>query len=627
MSAGSLITVEQLGKTVKAKYPAYASKSDTEVGQAVLKKYPQYSSRVQPAAPVAPKPEDRTVGNYLKEGAYGVGRGLRNDATGIAQTVAHPIDTVEGMMQQANESGEAAGKEFRDLKGVPLGQRLGATALAGLEKAPVIGGMVQKAEQGGERMASPEGFGAAMEGVTTFAAPELAGKGVAKFIKKAPDAARAVSGTGPSVTADLAKETKSANDASAAKASEAKAVEDRRGSLQRNIHEQSRELQGRIETARNNALKEGNEKYAALSEKLNAVPADSAALQSAVAEASEKLKGSETVPPILKSITSRLNRGDFVEHGGMKFGPGTPLYESVKAKGELPGGASTPLGYKDLQGYYSELGTELSKGNLPGDVYKALDTLHESIGEEMQKIADSKGLGQQLTDARNYWRKMKQTFGRPPSVRDAATKTLNSLSPEFAKQEKVGNAVRLLGDYDPEIAKGATDVTEARKSLKSLPKAKPTEAVPKKIGVEDIQGAKLKSLQGRAQKIRSYTSRAAMYVTGYRSLIAIGRAMTGDVGALASLPADIAEGGALVAGGHAVASFLENPKVANMLTRATPADVAQIPPEMRGDLGSLVQAAQKKGIKVAPALLAATTGAAVGGQSRKGVSAALSPTP
>lgn len=129
--------------------------------------------------PIAPNgPEDRTVGNYVSEGVSGIGRGLKNDVLGMYQSAIHPIDTAEGVMKQANESGEAAGKEFRDLKGVPLGQRLGATALAGLEKAPLIGGMVQHAEEGGEQMGSPESVGAAAEAITTFGAPELAGKGV-----------------------------------------------------------------------------------------------------------------------------------------------------------------------------------------------------------------------------------------------------------------------------------------------------------------------------------------------------------------------------------------------------------------------------------------------------------------
>jgi hypothetical protein len=145
------------------------------------------------------------------------------------------------------------------------------------------------------------------------------------------------------------------------------------------------------------------------------------------------------------------------------------------------------------------------------------------------------------------------------------------------------------------------------------------------VGAEDIRAAKQKSLESHAQKIRSYTSKAAMYVTGYRSLVSIGRAMTGDLGALAQLPADLAEGGVVAAGGHAFASFIENPKIANMLTRATEADVSQIPPAMRGDLSSVVQAAQRRGIKVSPALIRAAQGSAVVGQGKKRIAAALQP--
>lgn len=41
------MTIEKFGATIKSKYPAYSSYSDTEIGQKMLDKYPQYASKVQ----------------------------------------------------------------------------------------------------------------------------------------------------------------------------------------------------------------------------------------------------------------------------------------------------------------------------------------------------------------------------------------------------------------------------------------------------------------------------------------------------------------------------------------------------------------------------------------------------
>ncbi len=550
---------------------------------------PKYTVEDAPSAPPPGiHPEARTLGNYLKEGVYGVGRGLKNDVLGTMKAIADPTQAVTDLARQTYDAGSAAATEFRDTKGAPTGQRIGATTLTALENAPVIGGMVQKAEEGGERMGSPEAVGAAAEGIISFEAPGLVGKGVAKILPKAVEAGksavRSAAGTGPKVTAKLVEDAKAENAASAAKATEAKAVEAKRGSLQKDIHEKSRETQARIETARENALKEGNQKYSAVNEALNEFPADMDKLQGAYADAAQSFGDAAAIPPIIKRLEKSMNE---------------------------------PLTYADEQKVYSELGRELSKGTLPGTTYHAYDTLHEAVGNDMQRIADSQGMGQQLTDARNYWRRMKQTFGKPYVARDAASKTLRTLSPEFSKEEATGNATRMLGHYDPEIPRVAGDVTEARRGLKSLPKAKPTEPVVRKIGADDIRGAKTESIAKKANKIETSGNGLA---NTFAFLGAIRSALHGDIGGVGM---DIAARGAYGVGKSGVAKLLRSKPFVEWATKATPADVAQIPPEMRGDLGSIIQAAKAQGINVSPAL----TAAAMAGQSRKGVGAALGATP
>lgn len=223
----------------------------------------------------------------------------------------------------------------------------------------------------------------------------------------------------------------------------------------------SSELRGRVETARENATQIGNEKFNGVNEKLNTIPADMEKIHSLYGEANGVLGETQTEPPAL----SRL--GKSIEHG-----------ES--------------LSYKDLQAMYSELGKELSKGTLDGRVYHAYDMLHEGVGDEMQRIADSKGEGQSLTDARNYWRRLKQTFGKPLSFTDNATAAAKSANPDFVPDDAQANRMRLLGSYDPEIPKVVEHIGNLRKGLEALPKegplrdavtvppAKPTtEALPK----------------------------------------------------------------------------------------------------------------------------------------------------
>ena len=170
------MTLEQFGQKIKAKYPQYSSLSDTDVANKVIAKYPQYKSSIIQAPPTsnpnALHPEARTAGNYGSEIARGVGRGLKNDVVGAYETVRHPIDTVTGLATQGRVAAKAASREWRENASAPLAQRVAASALGGMEEAPVIGGMVQRVEQGGTELASPEGVGAAAEGITTFAAPE-----------------------------------------------------------------------------------------------------------------------------------------------------------------------------------------------------------------------------------------------------------------------------------------------------------------------------------------------------------------------------------------------------------------------------------------------------------------------
>ena len=339
-------------------------------------------------------------------------------------------------------------------------------------------------------------------------------------------------------------------------------------------------VRARIETARENALKIGNDKYAAVNPSLNPIEADPEFMQGAIADALESLKGSKSEPTLLKDITKKQERGD-------------------------------AFTYEDLQGDYSRLGKELSKGTLPGDEFHAYDELHEAIGKEMQRIADSEGKGAELKDARDYWRRMKQTFGKPLTQTDAATGVLRSASPDLAEQDTIANRVRLLGSFDPEIPSEFKRLSEAQEDSKGAPKPAPGETG--KVSSRNIREAKESNVHKRADYIRQRALTVATFVTGYKALASVTRAMMGDPAALEGLPVDVGEGVAVLTGFHGLASLLESPKVLKLLTEPTERDLAQIPPELRGDLKTVVQQAQKQGIKVSPTLAALIGATAVRG--------------
>jgi len=133
-----------------------------------------------PSAPTQapPQPEDRTAGNYARETIYGVGRGLKNDLVGAIATVQNPFGAANDLYEQTGTALKSARDAYTQTKGTGAAPRAAATALTFLENAPIVGGMVRKAEEGGTKPLSPESVGAAAEGITSFAAPEALAKGV-----------------------------------------------------------------------------------------------------------------------------------------------------------------------------------------------------------------------------------------------------------------------------------------------------------------------------------------------------------------------------------------------------------------------------------------------------------------
>lgn len=389
---------------------------------------------------------------------------------------------------------------------------------------------------------------------------------------------------------DKSQEVKASNEA-------AEGVKSRKTALQRGVKRLDPELKEGLEATRKKVNAEANKRYNDLADNLNSKPANPEFLETALQDAFEKIKGSDTETTILKDMSKKLGKGDTLQ-------------------------------YEDLQGYRSEIGRELSKGNLPGDVFHAYKGLQEQITNEMQRIADANGQGEQFRDARDYYRRYAETFiDRGSPVRKSLESTERG-GVVKALRGKDQSGIQSVAQFDPEIARrlntvrGHADEAAGIRVSNAPPKTtpalppKPATVLPKvsKIGPAEVQGANAEALAKRSDAIRN---RGGTWANTFVILDGIRNAIHGN---FAGIGTDIAVRGVFGAGKTALANMLERPDVVNFLTQPTPQQIAAIPPELRGDFPAIIKTAQTQGIKVSPTLLAA-----FGSAPKKSVASALQP--
>jgi hypothetical protein len=579
----------------------------------------------------------------------GVGENVKNIVNnvgvGMWQTIAHPIKTAESMAASITP-GLTELNAYRKAHGLPVSaedEQFAATPNP-------IKGAYQMLTGGHAGEQIPQAVGSAI--VMGRVVPSIEGA-----LDLAPRAARgavdAVAGTGPRVTRALAEKTVADNAADATKVGDAnsiaalKAEATRRAELSKHNADVAKHEAGKaasntklqkdlsaqreiapteqrianaksarlaaVETAREDARKIGNDNYNAVKTVMDGVPARDDFYKELT---SREIPGSKGQPSILKAMEAKAKSGK-------------------------------PVVYQDLQSDFSTLGNEISKGGLPGDVFNAYSDIHEAIGDEMQRLADSQGepidtakvprkmvegkatdepaystdMGKAVYDARAYWRRMKQTFGKTKEMNDAATKAIGG-----GKDEAQENHIRLLGSFDPQIPQLHSLVQTLEAKAKSLPKPVPERVLmrnvaesrtappklkltppeppklpaPRKIGAEDVQPVKAAKATDRAAYVRHIGQRAAVYGVASAPLEIAAGIFRGSpiLEAIGVLQAPAA-----LATTEAIARFLENPRFVKFVSQATPRDVAEIPADIRGDFPNLVKAAQAKGIKVSPALL------------------------
>jgi hypothetical protein len=399
--------------------------------------------------------------------------------------------------------------------------------------------------------------------------------------------------------------------------------------------------------------------FDAVREKVGTVTRPGADLGTAARAALTKISGSSTVPKPFSDILGKYPETDpeFIEYQGAQIPKTNRLYDVLKQQGM--GTGAPPVTFGDLQGYYTETGAELAKGTLPGDVYLATKELHNAIGDMMQEMASGAGAGKEFWDSRVFYRNYMDAFHEPTGPSGSGSpiaQTLLAKDPAVAVDKFAGDAgdrgIANLRRYSDSLANLAQNVRSAaqekitipaRKSAAdiSAPEAKPVpaganlplpgvvepvpapraanlslppvlpeaETIPvelkprQKISTPDLVAARRAAAEARAGRAQTRGTWVATWPV-FQAM----RALWG--GHIPSLPAMALESAGTFATTKAATTMMRYPPLLDFLTKARPEDLASIPPDLRGDLPGLVTLAQRQGIKVAPALVAATAGAA-----------------
>jgi hypothetical protein len=249
------------------------------------------------------------------------------------------------------------------------------------------------------------------------------------------------------------------------------------------------------------------------------------------------------------------------------------------------------------------------EGPLLGEMKQVAKVLHNAV----TRASTDAGAGADLSAARNSTVTYQGAFGRerrtPVTARTVREQQANPEAfRERANEERLTRARR----YDPTLVDSYRQVKAAKDALKKFPSEEQLrkglkQTTPRQtISAGDIAAARKIAADASAGKwwTRGRWAAASPIIWAMRDFFGGHIPNIGAIGTMGLGSAGI------LAGTHAVSNLLRYPPMIDFLSKARPEDLASIPPDLRGDLPGLVTLARRQGIKVAPALVAATAGAA-----------------
>jgi hypothetical protein len=515
------LTPESFAQTIKAKYPQYANVPDLELTNKILEKYPAYrekfrqstmlagqkqvlDSEMEKANPGSQVSRDPQTGEVTMTQPGTAASRAREAAIGLLEPLSG--QALLGTLQQGGEALWDAllgkpGKAVNMVKSAvtaplePVKELVGgvksgnyetaahgaggfasqtAPAVLGLKDAAVAGanaaGLPDLTRRAGQTMASSSAFKTTEPLVDAYNA-DRAATGM-KQIES--DIAIADKNRQAGIEADQ-KFSDKMSDFEKAEAEkkagfkekaadtikanrEALQGESRNLAVNRSIEEGSKRLGEKVNDLDLKLREEANGKYNTVREAVKDDPGvPLSEMAQAAKEAQGKLSGSaESIKQFNELIRKGAEEGE-VQAGGMTVKPGDRLYDMLKEQGAF--GGDENIGFKDLQGYSSEIGRKLAQGNLPGDIYQALKYMKEKIDAAKTVIAERNNAGGALKNADSFWHDYQDLFYDKDSsiakVRESVgVKNPGEASNEFfrgnANEIAIGKLKRLRSVYAPD---------------------------------------------------------------------------------------------------------------------------------------------------------------------------------
>ncbi len=696
------MTLAQFGATIKKKYPAYASKSDEEVGKAMLDKYPQYADKVQ--QPPQPKGlvdqlteiQPHKMPHSAREVGQEVVKGVGNIGAGGLGVLLHPIDTARGMLAPVSAAIEAG-------RGNPIPMVQMATS------------MVQQAISNPfETAESMTGQAGALGGASELGARALPKVGdiLKSPVETVRESIKNVTNTSPNDVAGMVKKASKANEIKTERATDinarraevdkgrienvrhqnegaraaheakikeyeaaiaegeevkkaAQEVQTKRGQLARQVNEQSARLVERVRRVKAETKTKIDAAYQQIKKATAGKSVERTKLADAVASAESKLAGSNESIKVFRDILSKAPEEEpgSIAYQGANIAKGHPLYEVLSQMQKEGAPEIPPADFEQLQGYYSELGAQLAKGNLPGDVYQALKSLQKDIGGMMKDVAAQGKVEGKLAATQKLYHDYMESFNEssgPNHSGSPIASALEAKDPAYAikpltSEETAARIRNILARFDPSetgqggaaqlfdnfrnVAREFNSLKEPKGVAKALtppgefvPKPEPSVRPPvkpklKQFGESGLSAQKAENAIEAAHRMQKSKSPIVS------SIVAFDMIRSGIMGNWQEVALDAAARILYSAGKRGIAQALEHPEIVARLSKLSDADyaaIAKLPPEQRtafiGQMKPVIEAAQAKGIQIDPKL-AGMVGAGVGAVTapRRGVAAAMTP--
>lgn len=230
--------------------------------------------------------------------------------------------------------------------------------------------------------------------------------------------------------------------------------------------------------------------------------------------------------------------------------------------------------FNRLQGFYTELGRkQFGGGQLPGNVYKAIDEVRGALRAQMDATAKEHGAFDDLTKARESNVKYQEAFGRQRNKPlSAADQELKNGNPEAYAQKQEQARRQKVAVHDPAYTQHAEALDKARDRLKSFPTE---EALvnsiksPRDATTVDIHQVALKQIERKAGQWKQFNKRdVGMLASSFMA-----EPFLASIGARSFGWAPLALTGAYEGGSRALAGFALKPGVADWFAKAPAGEI------------------------------------------------------